>query len=214
MRRVRATPRGEAEFRGEWKPVDGLARDEMIQVHHAPAETGRRLCGRTDMPDRPDGRAQPAALAARPAGVARVAVSPARRCRETAAALFPGRRPDPDPRLSGRDFGAHEGRMLADLPDLGPLARAELAQIAPPGGESFAATWARMRPALTGLAAQARRAGPVAVIAHAGTVRAALAFALGDVPAAYAFELAPLSLTRLRSLRRGLVLVIAANAAA
>ena len=194
--------------------MDGLGRDEMILVRHAPAETGGRLCGRMDVPACLDDRAQLAALAARLAGVARVAVSPARRCRETAAALFPGRRPDHDPRLWEQDFGAHEGRMLADLPDLGPLARAELAQIAPPGGESFAAMCARTRPALVDLASEARRAGPVAVVAHAGTVRAALAFALDDVPAALAFEVAPLSLTRLRCLPGGLVSVVAVNAAA
>jgi alpha-ribazole phosphatase len=35
------------------------------------------------------------------------------------------------------------------------------------------------------------------IVAHAGTVRAGLALALGSVPAALAFEVAPLSLTRL-----------------
>ena len=40
-------------------------------------------------------------------------------------------------------------------------------------------------------------AGVTAVVAHAGTVRAALARACGSVPAALAFQIAPLSLTRI-----------------
>ncbi len=56
---------------------------------------------------------------------------------------------------------------------------------------------ARVAPALAELE------GAVAIVAHAGTIRAALALALGTVPAALAFEIAPLSLTRLRRHARG-----------
>jgi alpha-ribazole phosphatase len=57
---------------------------------------------------------------------------------------------------------------------------------------------ARVTPALVALAGRAMEDGPVAVVAHAGTVRAGLALALETLPAALAFEVAPLSVTRLR----------------
>lgn len=168
---------------------------DLVLIRHVPAETGGRLCGRTDVAA---AIADPAALARMGAGlgpVARLVTSPARRCRETAAALFPGRIAETDPRLWEQDFGAEDGIPLADLPDLGPLSREALAARRPPGGESFDDMAARVAPALAALAAGG---GTVAVVAHAGTVRAGLALALGSVPAALAFAVAPLSATRLR----------------
>lgn len=70
---------------------------------------------------------------------------------------------------------------------------------------------ARVTPALVELAAIAMEDGPVAVVAHAGTVRTGLALALEDVPAALAFEVAPLSVTRLRCLP-GAFSVVCVNA--
>lgn len=169
--------------------------DEIILIRHAPALTGGRLCGRMDVPLAPGAEAALARMAALLEGVTRVISSPALRCRQTAAGLFPGRDPETDPRLWEQDFGAEDGMALADLPNLGPLTRADLAARCPPDGESFAAMAARVAPALTDLAdAQGR----TAIVAHAGTVRAGLALALGDIAAALAFEVAPLSLTRLR----------------
>ena len=69
-----------------------------------------------------------------------------------------------------------------------------LTRTAPPGGESFADACARIVPALESLAAGG---GRIAVVAHAGTVRAALSRALGRPGAALAFRVAPLSLTRI-----------------
>ena len=68
----------------------------------------------------------------------------------------------------------------------------------PPGGESFLDVCQRIGPAVREMAA----AGDVTVVAHAGTVRAALALAVGPT-AALAFEVAPLSVTRLRALPGG-----------
>jgi broad specificity phosphatase PhoE len=174
-----------------------LAPSELVLIRHAPAETGGRLCGRRDVPARLDDRATLARLAAALRGVRQVVTSPALRCRQTAEALFPGAAPASDPRLWEQDFGAEDGMAYADLPDLGPLPREALAERRPPGGESFADMAARVIPALEELAGAEE---PVVVVAHAGTVRAGLALALGSVPAALAFEVAPLSLTRLRRL--------------
>ena len=61
--------------------------------------------------------------------------------------------------------------------------------------------------------AAAQTSGPVAVVAHAGVVRAALALALEDVPGALAFEVDHLSMTRLRCLADGAFSVISVNGA-
>ena len=90
------------------------------------------------------------------------------------------------------------------------MTRAELATITPPGGESFADMVARVTPALRDLAGEALNLGPIAVVAHAGTIRAGLAMAFGDVPAALAFEVEPLSVTRIRCLP-GAMSVISVN---
>ncbi|WP_295043055.1 histidine phosphatase family protein [uncultured Paracoccus sp.] len=183
-----------------------LARDELVLVRHAPADSGGRVCGRRDVAALLD----PAALAALSRGLAdcgAVVSSPALRCRQTASALFPGRHVPTDARLWEQDFGTQEGALAQDLPDLGDLNRTSLAALSAPGGESFAQMAARAGPALADLAVQARAAGPVAVVAHAGTVRAGLALALGDIPAALAFEIAPLSVTRLRCLPGGFSII-------
>lgn len=165
---------------------------ELLMIRHAPVVADGRLAGRRDVAAE-FSAVSVAGLAAEIAGAALVA-SPARRCLQTAAALCPDLTPETDPRLWEQDFGAWEGRPFADLPDLGPLTGAALAAHRPPEGESFADLCARTAPALAALAA---RGGRVAVVAHAGTVRAALAQAMGDVPAALAFQVAPLSLTRI-----------------
>lgn len=179
---------------------------ELVVIRHAPAETDGRIAGRRDVPARIDPAAT-ARLAARLGAVPHLACSPALRCRQTAQALFPAMPPQLDPRLWEQDFGTHEGLPYTDLPDLGPLSRVELVQLVAPGGDSFAVMVARVTPALAALAARARQGGPVVVVAHAGTVRAALALALDDTPSALAFEIPPLSLTRLRCLDDGFSII-------
>lgn len=176
---------------------------ELILVRHAEADHMGRLCGRTDVP-----AILPAAGVLRPlgswlAGCTPVA-SPALRCRQTVQALFPRRQARLDPALWEQDFGLLEGRPLQDLPDLGALDRDALARHASPDGESFADLVTRTVPALRRHAALP---GPVAIVAHAGTVRAALGLALGDVAQGLAFEIAPLSITRLRRLDSGFSII-------
>ncbi len=171
------------------------AATELILIRHAPALAGGRLCGRTDVPADCTDAARIAALRAAIGEPGRIVTSPALRCRQTAAALWPVTIPDADPALREQDFGLWDGKKVSDIPDLGPLSPDDLARHRPPEGESFADLCVRIAPALTRLAA----GGRVTVVAHAGTVRAALALALGAVPPALAFEVAPLSLTRLRA---------------
>lgn len=159
---------------------------EISLIRHAPSRPAGRLHGRSDPAARLD--LVPPDCGLRPA---RVLASPARRCTTTARELFRSAKIETDPRLWEQDFGRHDGARFDALPDLGPLPPDDLAAHRWPGGESFADMAARVAPALLDLT------GDVAVVAHAGTVRAALALALGHVPAALAFEVAPLSLTRL-----------------
>jgi alpha-ribazole phosphatase len=54
-----------------------------------------------------------------------------------------------------------------------------------------------VRPRGSGDRTDRRFAGRTAIIAHAGTIRAALAMALGTIGPALAFSIDPLSITRL-----------------
>lgn len=167
---------------------------ELLMIRHAPSLDRGRLAGRNDVEaDCSDARALAACCCAI-GRIDRVVVSPARRCAETAAALWPTlEAPEFDPRLWEQNFGAWEGLLYTDLPALGRLSPRDLALHRPPGGESFVDLCARTQPALASLA---QRPGRIAIVAHAGTVRAALALALGLEAPALAFKIAPLSVTR------------------
>lgn len=169
-------------------------------IRHAPVAEPGRLYGRTDAAVGADGLAVAAALGRSLERPATLVTSPALRCRQTAAALWPSVPAEVDNRLAEQDFGAWDGLPLAEVPNLGALSGEALAAARPPGGESFADLCARAAPALAELAA---RDGTVAIVVHAGTVRAALALALGRPGVALAFEVEPLSVTRLRPVPGG-----------
>ncbi|MDO5646447.1 histidine phosphatase family protein [Paracoccus sp. (in: a-proteobacteria)] len=159
----------------------------LMMLRHAPAMTGGRLAGRTDVDaDCSDARAL-AWVGAHVRG--RVLASPARRCVQTAQAIgHPAEATDAA--LWEQNHGIYEGATPDAIPDLGPLPAAELAAWRAPGGESFTDMAARVIPVLRGLS------GDTLIVAHAGTVRAALSMVVG--PAALSFSVAPLSLTTLR----------------
>lgn len=185
---------------------------QLVLIRHAPVAAAGILCGRTDLPARFDAAAI-APLAASLAGVEHVVTSPAQRCRQTAAAIWPdGPDFDTDPRLWEQDFGDHDGQPFNALPDLEPMTNEALAAHRAPGGESFEDLCNRALPALTEWAGRAQDlSAPVALVVHAGVIRAALALVLGAVPAALTFEVAPLSLTRLRVGPQGPFAVIDTN---
>ncbi|MGR3513723.1 MAG: histidine phosphatase family protein [Paracoccaceae bacterium] len=170
-------------------------------MRHGKTVSPGTLNGRTDV-----------ALAARPAPVTlepfAVWVSPARRARETAAGLFPKAAIKADDRLWEQDFGRFDGVAFADLPDLGALSKADLADHTPEGGESFQDMAARATPALreaADLALGAER--PVVVVAHAGILRAALAMAMEAPAAALAFQIDYLGAVRLLCLDDGFAIM-------
>src|SRR5258708_6397766 len=170
-------------------------------IRHAPVARPKGILHDADAPaDVSDHRAL-AALRTRLPPHCAVYASPARRTLETATAL--GLAPLKEPRLREQNFGTWTGRRPAEIEsELGAAAYREFwqkpATSRPPGGESFADQIARVRAALDDLPA-----GDVVLIAHSGTVRAALAIALEITPeAALRFVIDPLSLTRVDRLER------------
>lgn len=135
-----------------------------------------------------------------PKGAAQFA-SPSRRTLQTAAAL--GLNPVSDPNLLEQDFGDWTGRRHDDLAREFGVAYHDFwkapGENRPPNGESFADQIVRMRDALAALPS-----GDVVAVAHSGTVRAALAIALGIAPeSALRFKVDPLSLTRIDRVEGG-----------
>ena len=181
-------------------PLSAAGICDIWLIRHARGLDGGALAGRRDIDADCSESAAIAALRARVGAIGpqdTLISSPAKRCLQTAHALL-GRAPDTcDPRLWEQDFGAWEGMAHRDLPDIGPLVQNELADFAPPQGESFIDVCTRVWPALLGLGA-----GRHIVVAHAGTIRAALGLALANGHMASAhlglgFSLANLSLTRI-----------------
>ena len=127
--------------------------------------------------------------------------SPARRARDTADAL--GLVAGFDPAFGEQDFGRWTGRTHEDIRREFEAAYDDFwhapATNRPPGGESFVDADRAGEVRDRGAAA-----GDVIVVAHAGTIRAALAVAL-DIPPdkALSFVIYPLSLTRLDRLDNG-----------
>jgi alpha-ribazole phosphatase len=128
-------------------------------------------------------------------------VTPLARTRTTAEALWGVRDCVSEPALVEQSFGDWQGlshNALAALGDkrVSAFWRAPATAI-PPGGESFADVVARVMPALERRSAEFRGRDIVAVC-HGGAIRAALAVALGlSLAQALAFQIDPLSLTRL-----------------
>ena len=172
---------------------------KIILLRHAPSVAAGRLCGRTDVAADCSDDAAFAALRARLPRPDHIVSSPARRCVETAAAIWPDGPPvATEPRLWEQDFGDWDGLAIEDVPDLGNLSGQALADHRPPNGESFADVCLRTREALADLL-EAHAGQVFCLCTHAGPIRAALAVALDLAPgAALRFEIANLSTTVLR----------------
>ncbi|MBT8409220.1 MAG: histidine phosphatase family protein [Alphaproteobacteria bacterium] len=181
---------------------------ELRLIRHAPVLSDGCAYGRRDL----DADLSDASSIDRLRGLVgdpgRLVASPARRCCQTAEALWPGQNLQTDAGLWEQDLGDWEGRPYCEIPDLGPIDRDALSAHAPPGGESFAQVAERVAKTLPALLTGAR---DVTLVAHAGTVRAALGYALGAISPALAFEVAPLSLTRIAVLADGQAIVRSVN---
>jgi broad specificity phosphatase PhoE len=143
----------------------------------------RRMQGRADLPLSPEGRAEvlgwrlPEAWAD-----ARWFSSPLRRATETAA-LLSDRPVTVEPRLIEMDWGAFEGRTLADLRAEAPEAmaanEARGLDFRPPEGESPREVRTRLESLFADLGADPFDETIVVCVTHKGVVRAALSLATG-----------------------------------
>ncbi|EKV32562.1 Phosphoglycerate mutase [Caenispirillum salinarum AK4] len=175
-------------------------------VRHAPVDAAPgEIVGVLDRPCRAMDAAAVSALRHVLPPDAAAVTSGLARCRATADALGFSQAVT-EPGLREQDFGAWQGRTWADLPfsETGDFWEAP-ATARPPGGESFADQVARVRACIERLA-EARAGHDVVAVVHAGTIRAALALAMGleaDPAPALCFGVEPLSLTRVDLVAEG-----------
>ena len=168
----------------------------------APPNTGR-VNGQSDVDVDVSDRGAFAALARQLPTAALWAVSSLSRTAKTAEALFDAgatRHPlSVQPGLAEQDFGDWTGRTWTEI---GSDATTEAfwknpAHGTPPNGESFASQVARTSAVMMELTAE-NPGRDIVAVAHAGTIRAALAVALDvDPSVAMAFKISPISLTRM-----------------
>lgn len=149
----------------------------IMLVRHTRTELGAGVCyGRLDARLAPSARQDIARCLDSIPRVRRVIASPARRCLALAAALAArdGLLVEVDERLRELDFGSWEGRAWKDIPrdEIDRWSR-ELLTARPGGGESVAELWERVRPFRAALGDP--EAGDVAVVSHAGPIRALIA---------------------------------------
>lgn len=180
-------------------PAPSTASTDLVLVRHGPTVESGWVSGRRDIPLATLEAGRFEQLRSLIGRVDHVVSSPAQRCVATAAALLPAIHAHTDARLWEQSFGAWEGRHVGEVPDLGSLSLEELAAVRPPGGESFCDVAARTLPALRDLCTIGKPR--IAVVAHAGTIRAALGLALGGrVERGLSFQIDLLSATMVRFL--------------
>lgn len=133
-----------------------------------------RAQGHTDIPLDPTGQEQAAALAATLSGVAvnRVLASDLLRAKETAEAL--GLPVETKHSLRERSFGEWEGQnyvqVMANLEELAERQGTDRLRVRPPGGESFADVWERVRPVVDEL----KKADETTVVVTHGAAKAVI----------------------------------------
>jgi probable phosphoglycerate mutase len=174
------------------RPRGGGQPTTALLLRHGQTELSaeRRFAGREDIPLTKEGFAQARAVARRLAGsgVEIIVTSPSRRARHTAEAVAEatGAPLAVDDDLVEADFGAWYGMTFAEVsrqfPDelAGWLASAD---VAPPGGESFAAVAKRVFSALDRLL-ETNRERNLVVVSHMTPIKTLLCRALLAPPAA------------------------------
>jgi broad specificity phosphatase PhoE len=165
--------------------ADGV---ELLFARHGQTaeNAGGKILGRRDPPLSAEGREQAAQLAQRAAcaGVSAIWTSPLQRARQTAAAVAEAVEAEPVvlDDLIESDRGSWEGQSLAHLAEVSPQLYGAFEVADPgfafPGGESLQSQVDRTRRALDAVAGGL---APALVVAHVGTIRAAL-LALGRRP--------------------------------
>lgn len=172
-----------------------------LWVRHAPTDPAGHIVGRTDIPIIPPETEQVARTANLLHAADVVLCSPLARCRTTLDLL---RHQQPTlPAASYHDdlmeqhFGTWEGMAQAAIDAWDGLDLAAMADLRPPEGECFRDVVTRVETLVRRLGAE-HEGRTIAVMAHAGVIRAAAVLAL-DIPAPRGLSLAvtPLSVTAL-----------------
>ncbi|WP_039019516.1 histidine phosphatase family protein [Halocynthiibacter namhaensis] len=178
-----------------------LASSVLTLVRHAPVVGDGCMYGRRDLAANCTDVAAFAQVTAMLPTPARLIASPAIRCIQTAKMLWPNQMPTPASALWEQNFGDWEGLPYAQLPDLGDVSATDLAAYRGHGGESFDDVVARVSAGLRDIA----REGSATCVVHAGTIRAAIAMAVG-APGALAFSVDNLSATQITILPDGVAI--------
>lgn len=187
-------------------------------IRHAPViNPSGRIYGQRDVPADTSNAGAFAVLASRLPEDAVWYATPLQRTQATASAIhaaFNGHRRPPPPQVEAafleQNFGDWQGRSYDEIGAYGRVRTGTKgvgthghkfwlapAHETPPGGESFVDVMARVADGIRRLTA-AHAGGDIIAVAHGGSIRAALALALGLEPeAALAFTIDTLSLTRL-----------------
>jgi alpha-ribazole phosphatase len=192
-------------------PTQGSA-TQWWWIRHAPVP-GAEGClnGRRDVDCDTSDTAAFLTLAERLPGDAVSVVSPLVRTRQTLDAIIAAgaRLPEPliEPVLVEQSFGDWEGLSWSEMQARDPAAYAAFwsdpTAKAPPGGESFVEQMRRTAEAIERLTARFE-GRDIVCVSHGGTIRAAVAHALGLPPqAAMAIVVENLSLTRLSRVSEG-----------
>ncbi len=182
-------------------------------IRHAPVtEVAGRLYGQMDVDcDISDEQSFSALAATLPADAVWL-ITPLSRTRKTFEAIsakIPLPAPLVEPTFIEQNFGRWQGLSWDEMQAADPKMYAEFwsdpTRSAPPGGESYAAQMDRTRAAIERLSAE--HAGrDIVSVSHGGTIRAAVAMALGLTPeAAMAVVVDNLSITRLSHVEDGLL---------
>jgi len=189
----------------------GVGTTRLWLVRHSPVAHAGRIYGQADLSCDCSETALFAGLAEKLPRAAVWVTSNLRRTHETAAAIIraglPGPHPIPGPDtiemadLAEQDFGHWQGLTYEELQEsrAGDFHRFwhAPAHEAAPGGESFATVIERVSRAIHRLVDSHPGRDIIAVV-HGGTIRAALALALGlDPEAALAFTIENCSITRI-----------------
>jgi alpha-ribazole phosphatase len=196
------------------EPASGASRSvetHLWWVRHAPVAHGGRIYGQIDLSCDCSDAAVFTGLAEKLPRGALWVTSNLRRTHETAAAIMraglPGPQAIPGPDaieladLAEQDFGDWQGLTYEELEEsrAGEFHRFwhAPAHETPPGGESFTTVIARVSAVIHRLI-ETHPGRDIIAVAHGGTIRAALALALGLAPeAALAFTIENCSITRL-----------------
>ncbi len=156
----------------------------LILIRHGESLLGRarRYAGHRDTPLSPEGKRQIAKLRGRFHKLRPDVVisSDLRRCRQSADILAPGARVGTSDRLRELDFGDWDGLTSTTCRRRNPARfdrwMRDPWSVRPPRGEKLTQLWTRVRDYVSDLARR-HRGATVAIVTHAGPIRALLASA-------------------------------------